>query len=162
MKILVSFIKIVFLMSMITCRASAIAYNFDAQQNDNLEIIVNIGFKKNSKLTFTNDTVNIILDPRFDPSSGKDVKTRHAKTFLYQTIQMAIIEFGAQDDLITTQQEKFLAQFQQAFKINNGPLEINIQKINYQLNLYPNLEQVTHSGKILSDSIQTILKSKQS
>jgi hypothetical protein len=142
-------IKIVFISAIVTgpSFASGTGYNLDNQDNDTMEIIAGIGFTNPTKLTFTREAVDTILDARFDPSQGTDTQTRRAKTFLLGTVNRATGGLFSIGEPTEETKAEFLANFYSALEKTQSPIEVDIRAIEYNVSMYPTPSQTRKAGE---------------
>jgi len=136
MKIFGHLIKIVLIATMVTgsCFASGTVYNFDDQANDTLETLAVIGFKNPTKLSFSREGLNVLLDPKFDPSLGRDPETRRTKTLLLGTVGMVT--------------SKRIEEMNNCFALNVNPIEVDIESIGYNVSSYPTVPQIASASSL--------------
>lgn len=136
MKMFGEFIKTVLILAIVTGAsfASGTVYNFDDQDNDTMETIAGIGFTSPIKLSFSREALNVISDPRFDPSLGKDSETRRTKALLLGTVGMVT--------------SKRIQEMNNCFAVNDNPIEVDIGSIGYNASMYPTALQLENANSL--------------
>ena len=140
MKLLKGLLAIAFISVMAMGSSFAAEAGYD-QDNDTMETVARIGFTSPTKLTFTETAVDFILDPKFDPSRGANVETRHAKTFLLETLRNAI--------KLSSERFDFRSTLAASFEYNKNQTEIDIGSVGYDLSIYPSRLHTKHAAELL-------------
>ena len=100
------------------------AYDPHNQEGTAVADLNDIGLERPSKLSITRAGIDAILDPRFDPTKGRNEYAQNAKAFLSGVVHGIIDKFDGADE--PSKRAAFFAALDETLTKIGGPLDLDI------------------------------------